>query len=413
MVAPHWGNVALALIELSGAVDPSGVLRGLNKAQARGAPMDRTTFRFGRGADPSPGALALLAAWLLADRQNGGDPSVTGDSVVLEKLARVDQHRLLGLPYQSMPPDPNIPSVPLTTIANGRQVDDAVNALCELVVRHSPDPRSLLPAIEWAANEVTDNVELHASAATPGIFCARLYPRRNRLEMAVVDQGVGIRASLGATIAAGSDGAAIAQALQRGVTRDPSIGQGNGLAGTKEIILQNEGDLMLWSGVAMFRIIDGQDRGYIPVAGAAGTGVVLSFLLNQPIDLQRTFIAGTAMDYIERQAEAAADVGLSVRAEVTSTRSRGPARSLRQKILALLPDVEGPLVLDFHGIEGAASSFLDELLGRLAAQIGPETFKAKVEVRNMTPLVAQIANVVINQRLHGLPRVGEGAAGGR
>jgi hypothetical protein len=72
--------------------------------------MERTTFRFGRGADPSPGALALLAAWLLADRQNGGDPLVTGDSVVLEKLARVDRHRLLGLPYQSMPPDPKVVS---------------------------------------------------------------------------------------------------------------------------------------------------------------------------------------------------------------------------------------------------------------------------------------------------------------
>lgn len=392
----------MALIELTSRVDPTALLKGLVRARARGAEMDRTTFRFAQGANPSPGALALLAAWLLANRQDGGDPQITGDSRVIEALARIDPHRLLRLGAPVGRPDPNAASVPLTTISNGRQVNDAVNELCEIVVRHAREPRAVLPAIEWAVNEVTDNVELHASAATPGIFCARLYPGSNRLEVAVVDQGIGIRASLGSAIPAGSDGEAIAQALQRGVTRDPSVGQGNGLAGTKEIILQNGGDLALWSGVAMFRISDGQDRGYVPVSGSAGTGVVLGFHLNQPIDLRRTFIAGTALDYIERQAEAAAHDGLLVREQVRSTRSRGPARQLRQKVLAMLPDVEGSLRLDFNGVEIAASSFLDELLGRLAASLGEEGFRRRIQVRNMTPLVGQIANVVISQRLHGL-----------
>jgi hypothetical protein len=45
------------------------------------------------------------------------------------------------------------------------------------------------------------------------------------------------------------------------VTRDPSVDQGNGLAGTKEIIPQNGGDLMLWTGVAMFRVSDGVYNG--------------------------------------------------------------------------------------------------------------------------------------------------------
>jgi hypothetical protein len=344
---------------------------------------------------------------LLANRAEGGDPQISGDTKVIETLARIDQHRLLQLPHRVVRPDRNSSSVPLTTIANGRQVDDAVNALCEIVVRHAPNPRSVLPAIEWAANEVTDNVELHASATAPGIFCARLYSRQHRLEMAIVDQGVGVRASLAATIPTGSDGEAIAKALQRGVTRDPTVGQGNGLAGTKEIILQNGGDLTLWSGVAMFRIIAGQDKGYVPVSGSAGTGVVLDFNLNHPIDLQRTFIAGTSLDYIERQADVVAEGGLTVQQEVASTRARGPARELRNKVLTLLPNLEGHLVLDFLGIEAAASSFLDELLGRLAAELGEEQFRKQIEVRNMAPLVAQIANVVIGQRLCGLGQAGQ------
>jgi anti-sigma regulatory factor (Ser/Thr protein kinase) len=392
----------MALIDLAGRVDPTVVLRGLIRARTRGAELEQVTFRFTHGANPTPGALALLAAWLLANREEGGDPQITGDSRVIEPLARIDPQRLLRLGAPAGRPYPNAASVPLTTISNGRQVNDAVNALCEIVVRHAPDPRGVLPAIEWAVNEVTDNVELHASAATPGIFCARLDPGPNRLEVAVVDQGIGIRASLGSAIPAGSDGEAIAKALQRGVTRDPSVGQGNGLAGTKEIILQNGGDLMLWSGVAMFRIGDGQDKGYIPVSGSAGTGVVLSFHLNQPIDLRRTFIAGTALDYIERQAEAVAEHGLLVREQVSSTRSRGPAKQLRQKVLAMMPDIDGGVRLDFTGVEIAASSFLDELLGRLAASLGEEAFRRRIQLQNMTPLVGQIANVVISQRLRGL-----------
>jgi hypothetical protein len=159
---------------------------------------------------------------------------------------------------------------------------------------------------------------------------------------------------------------------------------------------------MLWSGVAMFRISDGQDKGYVQVSGSAGTGVVLNFHLDRPIDLRRTFIAGTALDYIERQAEAAAHDGLLIREQASSTRSRGPARQLRHKVLAMLPDIEGPLHLDFTGVEIAASSFLDELLGRLAASLGEEEFRRRIQVGNMTPLVGQIANVVIGQRLRGL-----------
>lgn len=278
-----------------------------------------------------------------------------------------------------------------------------MDSLCDIVMRHAVEPRAVMPAIEWAANEVTDNVELHASAATPGVFYARIDERRQRLELAVVDQGIGIRQSLASSTPTGSDGEAIAKALQRGVTRDPKIGQGNGLAGTREIVVENGGDLHVWSGNAMFRILAGQDKGYVEVPRAFGTGLVLNFRLDRPIDLRKTFIAGTALDFIGKQAEAAQTAGLLVRDEVISARARAPASALRRKIMAMLPDLDSPLIIDFVGINGAASSFLDELLGRLAAELGESTFRRLVEVRNMNPLVAQTANVVISQRLHGLP----------
>ena len=393
----------MSLLEFTGRVDPAAILNGLRQARGRKGGMSGATFRFAAGSSPTPGAVALMAAWMLSDRKAGGTPQISGDPAVLEALSRIDQSNLLGLPRRVSGPARRTNVVPLIAIADASKVNEAVDSLCDLVLRHAVEPRAVIPAIEWAANEVTDNIELHASAATPGVFYAYIDAKAQRLELAVVDQGIGIRQSLASSISTGSDGEAIAKALQRGVTRDPKIGQGNGLAGTREIVVENGGDLHVWSGNAMFRILAGQDKGYVEVPSAFGTGVVLNFRLDRPIDLRNTFIAGTALDFIGKQAEAAEIDGLLVRAEVVSARARGPAAALRRKIMALLPELEAPLIIDFAGINGAASSFLDELLGRLAAELGESTFRRRVEIRNMNSLVARTANVVIAQRLHGLP----------
>lgn len=50
-------------------------------------------------------------------------------------------------------------------------------------------------------------------------------------------------------------------------------------------------------------------------------------------------------------------------------------------------------------VESAASSFLDELLGRLAAHLGAIEFAARIMVRGMSPEIQNMANAVIHQRL--------------
>jgi hypothetical protein len=221
----------VSLLQFKGRVGPTEILNGLRQARGRKGGMSGATFRFAAGSSPTPGAVALLAAWILSDRQAGGAPQISGDTAVIEALRRIDRSNLLGLPRSASAPAPRTNVVPLIAISDGAKVNEAVDSLCDIVMRHAVEPRAVMPAIEWAANEVTDNVELHASAATPGVFYARIDERRQRLELAVVDQGIGIRQSLASSTPTGSDGEAIAKALQRGVTRDPKIGQGNPLDG--------------------------------------------------------------------------------------------------------------------------------------------------------------------------------------
>ena len=102
------------------------------------------------------------------------------------------------------------------------------------------------------------------------------------------------------------------------------------------------------------------------------------------------------------QTEAASDGSLNVAVECLHTGGRAPAKLLRRKIQGLLPAMDGePLILDFSGVKSAASSFLDELLGRLAAEDprGQAIFEGPVRIQGMNPTVQAMANVVVAQRL--------------
>jgi len=102
--------------------------------------------------------------------------------------------------------------------------------------------------------------------------------------------------------------------------------------------------------------------------------------------------------------------GLDVAKSCVHTGGREPARRLRNKIRALLPSMTDPLVVDFTGVEHASISFLDELLGRLADELGSDVFQSRVRIVGLTAKLRSMANNVIGQRLTDRDRV-EGPAG--
>ena len=74
-----------------------------------------------------------------------------------------------------------------------------VNLICELVIRQFKDRVKFVPAMEWAVNELIDNIVIHAESPVPGVVCAQSYPQLNRLSVAICDMGRGISSSLEAT----------------------------------------------------------------------------------------------------------------------------------------------------------------------------------------------------------------------
>jgi hypothetical protein len=278
----------------------------------------------------------------------------------------------------------------------------ATHAICDLVLHTIPAARLFLPAMEWAVCEVIDNIQLHAQSPVPGVVCAQFFPRQNRLDIAICDAGRGIKASLSEAHNLPTHAEAIRLAIQRGVTRSQAVGQGNGLAGSVEIARLNQGEFHLWTGDVDYHTKNGRSGIYAQIPTIPGTGVFFRLDTRHPVDLSHTFIGRSDWTYLDYAAGHISDAGgLRVLDECPHVSGRTAGRAVRLKVLALLPTLEEPLVLDFSGVESATSSFLDELLGRLADELGPEAFRRRIQVANLAPALSDMANVVIHQRVVG------------
>ncbi len=349
--------------------------------------------------------MALLAAWGLQQRAKGVELDISGDVGTRAYLSRMDVLELLGVPFTEK--FDRLPEagrfIPVKLIEDHDGCSVAVNAVCDLMIHQFEDAREFLPALEWAVNEITDNILIHSESATPGVVCAQYYPTRKRLEVGICDMGRGLRASLGEAMNLESDEEAIHQATRRGVTRDSSVGQGNGLAGSLEIAKVNGGAFEICTGAVTCRFTADGLAKVTPHEHLPGTGVALSLKTDRPVDLGETFIGAPNFTFLEGEAIRITEAGgIRVREECAHTGARPPAKYLRRKIMSLVPELEGVLVIDFDGVHSASSSFLDELLGRVAAELGTDRFHKLIQVRNIPEQLRAMANVVIEQRLGSL-----------
>lgn len=357
-------------------------------------------------------ALAFLAPWGALHREAGRRIHLRGDEKAIGYLARMGIHERWGIerPSTRRPSKDRAPHLPLFSISSDDHVDHAVDRLCELLLDTFEHAAELVPFVEWIANEIAGNIVTHAQSPVPGALCAQVHPRKHRVDIAICDVGVGIRASLGTTQTLSSHGAAITTALGRGVTRDPAVGQGNGLAGAYELTRRNAGRLRVWSGDATFRLDRGDARGFVVGPDLPGTGLLFALDTRHPVRLEDTWLGHYGAgdwSYLTRVAEKTwTSGGLRVRDICPHQRTRGPARALRNRIVALLaeqddptPEMRGPLILDFDGVTNAASSFLDELFGRLAAELGADQMRSRIRCVNLLDITEKMANVVIQQRL--------------
>lgn len=389
------------MITLGRGISLQSLVRVIKDQNQLVEPSDAICINIEDGCFLNVDVIALLFAWCLEQRNAGKTITLDGAHDRVQYLARMDFHKHLEIAEPSFTRHDEVGRfIPIKLIGSHKDVNDTVDAISDLVLHQFDRASEFIPAMEWAVNEVIDNIVIHSETEVPGVVCAQYYPGRHGLDIAVYDMGLGIKATIGSSQQVNTHQDAILKAIERGITRDSKVGQGNGLAGTVEIAIKNQGYLNLWSGDSIFRIMQGETRDFQSIPILPGTGIKLCLNTENPVDLSKTWIGAPTWSYIDSAAERVKEEGgIDVAAQCVSTGGRIPATSLRKYTMGLLTEMEEPLTLDFSKVRSASSSFLDELLGRMIEELGETEFKKKIEVVGMSSSIRGMANVVIAQRL--------------
>lgn len=300
--------------------------------------------------------------------------------------------------------------VPATQYMNPEEQHSAVNRIVNAILGAIPDmERSSFAAFEWSINEITDNVLTHAESPIGGIVQVSTFQKNKKVvQYLVADAGKTIPKTLRNTHHdIGSDVYALESAIREGVTRDKTIGQGNGLFGSYQICSHCKGAFQVESGHAKLTYSDKWglhiQNENIPYDG---TLVIASIDFSRPDLLEEALqFRGQRyipVDYVETnyKADDSERLFFVMKNETKSFGSRPAGTPVRNRLRNLYKMNDAKKIfIDFEGIPIISSSFADEVFGKLFAEVGPLGFMQSFEFLNISQTVRQLIDKAIAQRI--------------
>ncbi|WP_159433507.1 STAS-like domain-containing protein [Flavobacterium cucumis] len=285
-----------------------------------------------------------------------------------------------------------------------------VNDFMDVVLRSMELPKDIISGLEWSVNEITDNVLNHSKSKNGGFVQASTYPTNGVIAFAVADSGRGILESLKEGFPSlRTDTQAIGEAMKAGVTRNPKYGQGNGLAGSLRVTTLTGGSLEITSGKA--RVIstsnettrnDRRDFQYYQGTLVCGQiNVTNDFSISKALNfgMDENYEPGNVIDY-HYEMEDQDCLILSMKKETTGFGTRRSGKQINTKINNLIKAKPNyPLVIDWEGVPVISSSFADEMVGKLFIKLGAISFSSIIRNINMEPLIRNLLDKAISQRL--------------
>ncbi|MPZ75104.1 MAG: DUF4325 domain-containing protein [Deltaproteobacteria bacterium] len=189
------------------------------------------------------------------------------------------------------------------------------------------------------------------------------------------------------------------------MTRDPNIGQGNGLWGLSEIVRTNKGRLNIVSGGSSL-YFDGVETKTFPKIPSNWNkpGAVIDFQINtnRPVDVSAA-LGGEQYQHINLRMEALeTETGehlIKVQDVAHGTATRRSGERVRNLVLNTFAEGASRVILEFSGIGMISSSFADELIGKLVAHFGFSLFCQKVMIRQVNPTIQALIDHSVAQRM--------------
>ena len=273
--------------------------------------------------------------------------------------------------------------------------------------------KGTLYAMEWALNEVMDNVLRH-SGVSCGYVMAQYHQDSKLIALSVFDYGQGIMNSFSSSEYSESiqdDLSAIELALGEGVTRDKVAGQGNGLFGLVSIVKEGHGLLNIRSGQGYYSIDSSggytstslKKRRHEKCPSKDANSTLVDFQLKQDreinldnIDLFKDY------DPVDLHLEDFEDdinsyaYDIAKYSEGTGTREAG--KRARRQILNLVKQTGTSITLDFSNVGVMSSSYADELIVKLLLDVGIFQFNRAIRLKGLSDTHKRILEKSFRQR---------------
>lgn len=291
---------------------------------------------------------------------------------------------------------------------NSSEISDLVDAYLEELRKEDRFFKGQLDTITWSLNEVMDNVLIHSDICQ-GYVMGQVHKNAKNIAFTVFDNGQGIYNSLkNSEHKPRTVIDAITLSIKEGVTRDRSIGQGNGLYGLYSMIKKGKGSLVITSGGAGFKYNNGNVKNYhnLPTIEYRNPGTIIDFQLNYSEDFQldqSVIIKGKICPIQSFSLESLEDdygkivYRIKDRAEGTGTREA--ALRVKNDIFNMLSERKQMLAVDFTGVEVMSSSFADELIAKMILEMGLFQFNQMIRLRGLDQSQQIILQKSVIQRL--------------
>lgn len=286
------------------------------------------------------------------------------------------------------------------------EVNAYVNAICKELRESVDTQEGYLTGIEWCLNESMDNVLQH-SESEYGYVMGQLIESQKRLSICIFDNGRGIYKSLlGTKHNPASPLDAITKALQERVTRDESIGQGNGMWGLSEIVQENAGSFRVTSNGASYSYLNGSTNTYKEGGMQYKSESLGTTLIDFQLDYSKKIDVARALHgyepiklWLENRENLAGNHVIKLSEESSGTGTRRAGERVRHLAMNILREGQMKVVFDFNGVNVISSSYADELFGKLVREIGFSQFLNCFQMINTTSLQRNVIDRSVQQRM--------------
>jgi hypothetical protein len=284
-------------------------------------------------------------------------------------------------------------------------LNELIDSQIHQVLERATYAQGVLQSFEWMLNEVAGNVLVH-SGSDHGWMQVVVLPKTQHMAVVVADGGVGIPETIRAAFPQQQrDEDAIAHALKEGITSRPDFGQGKGLTGTLQIVKINQGGrLSIHSRKGRVEWLNERldIKGDFPPF--PGTFVDIQLNTAVPIEIERA-LWGHAPAYPFNDALYGKDTAIgmmrmALAAEAAGFGNRLTGLKIRHKIENLLGAAPNDVLeIDFTDVDLIASSFADEVFGKLALSLGFVGFGSRIRFININRFCRGIIDDVVQSRI--------------